>query len=91
MSGKPHVFFIATLSSDRDQLATFSQAVWEFNRDPGGGRTLHTLIPVVGLWRVRKIRDYVLRADEAMRPRHLVEGDRGSKSGCPSTKRLARR
>ena len=30
--GKPHVFFIATLSSDRDQLATFSQAVWEFNR-----------------------------------------------------------
>ena len=30
--GKPHVFFIVTLSSDRDQLATFSQAVWEFNR-----------------------------------------------------------
>lgn len=30
--GKPHIFFIATLSSDQDQLATFSQAVWEFNR-----------------------------------------------------------
>ena len=26
--GKPHVFFIATLSSDRDQLAAFSQQLW---------------------------------------------------------------
>lgn len=25
---KPHVFFIATLSSDRDQLAAFSQEIW---------------------------------------------------------------
>ncbi len=25
---KPHLFFIATLSSDSDQLATFSQAIW---------------------------------------------------------------
>ncbi len=25
---KPHVFFIATLSSDRDQLAAFSQDIW---------------------------------------------------------------
>jgi len=25
---KPHVFFIATLSSDRDQLAALSQAIW---------------------------------------------------------------
>jgi len=31
--GKPHVFFIATLSSDQDQLAAFSEAVWELNRD----------------------------------------------------------
>jgi AAA+ ATPase superfamily predicted ATPase len=28
--GKPHVFFIATLSSDRDLLAAFSQEVWRF-------------------------------------------------------------
>lgn len=28
--GKPHLFFIATLSSDHDQLATFSQAVYRF-------------------------------------------------------------
>ena len=28
---KPHVFFIATLSSDSDQLATFSQQVYGFN------------------------------------------------------------
>jgi len=27
-AGKPHVFFIATLSSDRDQLAAFSQEIW---------------------------------------------------------------
>jgi len=29
--GKPHVFFIATLSSDHDQLASFSQQVWLFD------------------------------------------------------------
>lgn len=29
--GKPHVFFIATLSSDRDLLAAFSQEVWRFD------------------------------------------------------------
>ncbi len=29
--GKPHVFFIATLSSDHDQLAAFSQEVWRFD------------------------------------------------------------
>jgi len=28
--GRPHLFFIATLSSDRDQLAAFSQAIWRF-------------------------------------------------------------
>ena len=28
--GKPHAFFIATLSSDHDQLAAFSQEVWRF-------------------------------------------------------------
>lgn len=28
---KPHIFFIATLSSDRDQLAAFSQAIWGYN------------------------------------------------------------
>ncbi|PKO24097.1 MAG: hypothetical protein CVU38_00495 [Chloroflexi bacterium HGW-Chloroflexi-1] len=27
---KPHVFFIATLSSDLDQLASFSQDIWRF-------------------------------------------------------------
>jgi hypothetical protein len=27
---KPHLFFIATLSSDLDQLAVFSQAIWRF-------------------------------------------------------------
>ena len=27
-AGKPHIFFIATLSSDRDQLATFSQEIY---------------------------------------------------------------
>jgi uncharacterized protein len=27
-AGKSHVFFIATLSSDRDQLAAFSQEIW---------------------------------------------------------------
>jgi AAA+ ATPase superfamily predicted ATPase len=30
-SGKPHIFFIATLSADNEQLATFSQQIWEFN------------------------------------------------------------
>lgn len=29
-AGKPHIFFIATLSSDRDQLASFSQEIWRF-------------------------------------------------------------
>ncbi len=28
---KPHVFFIATLSSDLDQLATFSQEIWRYS------------------------------------------------------------
>ncbi|HFD39296.1 MAG TPA: ATP-binding protein [Anaerolineae bacterium] len=28
---KPHLFFIATLSSDRDQLAAFSQQIWQFD------------------------------------------------------------
>ncbi|MBV7333793.1 ATP-binding protein [Chloroflexi bacterium TSY] len=27
---KPHVFFVATLSSDADQLAAFSQSIWRF-------------------------------------------------------------
>ncbi len=27
---KPHIFFVATLSSDRDQLAAFSQEIWRF-------------------------------------------------------------
>jgi len=27
---RPHVFFIATLSSDGDQLSSFSQAIWRF-------------------------------------------------------------
>lgn len=30
---KPHIFFVATLSSDADQLATFSQEVWRFLYD----------------------------------------------------------
>lgn len=30
-AGKSHVFFIATLSSDRDQLAVFSQEIWRFS------------------------------------------------------------
>jgi len=30
-SDKPHLFFIATLSSDREQLATFSQQIYGFN------------------------------------------------------------
>ena len=34
---------------------------------------MHTLIPVVGIGRVRKLRDYVLRAGESVQPRHLVE------------------
>lgn len=29
--GKPHIFFIATLSSDSEQLATFSQQIWGFD------------------------------------------------------------
>ena len=28
--GKPHIFFIATLSSDLEQLATLSQQIWRF-------------------------------------------------------------
>lgn len=28
--GKPNIFFVATLSSDAEQLATFSQAIWRF-------------------------------------------------------------
>jgi len=31
--GKPHVFFIATLSSDFDQLASFSQEIWRFTHE----------------------------------------------------------
>lgn len=31
--GKPHAFFVATLSSDSDQLAAFSQVVWAFTHD----------------------------------------------------------
>ncbi len=31
--GKPHAFFVATLSSDADQLAAFSQVVWAFTHD----------------------------------------------------------
>jgi len=29
--GKPHIFFIATLSADSEQLATFSRQIWEFD------------------------------------------------------------
>jgi AAA+ ATPase superfamily predicted ATPase len=29
--GKPHIFFIATLSADSEQLATFSQQIWGFD------------------------------------------------------------
>ena len=32
---KPNVFFIATLGSDSDQLAAFSQAIWRFNHGEG--------------------------------------------------------
>ena len=28
---KPHIFFVATLSSETEQLATFSQAIWQFS------------------------------------------------------------
>src|SRR3990170_3175684 len=28
--GKPHIFFIATLSADLEQLATLSQQIWRF-------------------------------------------------------------
>lgn len=31
--GKPHIYFIATLSADGEQLAAFSQQVWGFTRD----------------------------------------------------------
>jgi uncharacterized protein len=30
-ANKPHVFFVATLSSETEQLATFSQALWRFS------------------------------------------------------------
>jgi AAA+ ATPase superfamily predicted ATPase len=30
-AGKPNIFFIATLGSDSDQLAAFSQALWRFD------------------------------------------------------------
>jgi AAA+ ATPase superfamily predicted ATPase len=33
---KPSLFFIATLSSDSDQLASFSQAVWRFDHPQAG-------------------------------------------------------
>jgi len=40
-AGRPHLFFIATLSSDRDQLATFSQEIWRFtHREAPDGFTL---------------------------------------------------
>ena len=29
-AGKPHLFFVATLSSDAEQLASFSQEIWRF-------------------------------------------------------------
>jgi uncharacterized protein len=37
-AGKPHIFFIATLSADSEQLATFSQQIWglEHTEIPGG-------------------------------------------------------
>ena len=31
--GKAHLFFVATLSSDREQLAAFSQDIWRFGHD----------------------------------------------------------
>jgi AAA+ ATPase superfamily predicted ATPase len=30
-ANKPHIFFVATLSSETEQLATFSQALWRFS------------------------------------------------------------
>ncbi len=37
---KAHIFFIATLSSDAEQLAAFSQAIWRFDhRQPAEGFT----------------------------------------------------
>ena len=30
---KPHIFFIATLSSDFDQFASFSQEIWRFTHE----------------------------------------------------------
>jgi AAA+ ATPase superfamily predicted ATPase len=30
-AGKPHIFFIATLSADSEQLASFSQQIWGFD------------------------------------------------------------
>ena len=39
-AGKAHVFFIATLSSDRDQLAAFSQEIWRLtHREAAEGFT----------------------------------------------------
>ncbi len=32
-AGKPHIFFIATLSADLDQLASFSQEIWRYTHD----------------------------------------------------------
>lgn len=32
-ANKPNIFFVATLSADSDQLASFSQAVWAFTHD----------------------------------------------------------
>ncbi|NMC54753.1 MAG: ATP-binding protein [Chloroflexi bacterium] len=34
--GKPHIYFIATLSSDSDQLAAFSHQIWGFLHPEGG-------------------------------------------------------
>lgn len=31
--GKPHIFFVSTLTSDRDSLAAFSQELWRFDHD----------------------------------------------------------
>lgn len=32
---KPHIFFVATLSADNDQLASFSQEIWRFTHPDG--------------------------------------------------------
>ena len=34
---KPNLFFVATLSSDADQLATFSQQIWQYTHDSVSG------------------------------------------------------